>query len=109
MIVSWNANMRGFNLQAWTNHAITQAPQSAKYREQIYGRPHRAGVKGAVRFTEFIGSGGGLDAFDAAMSEAAFAKQTTGLTQKILRAKIEYATPPRTQTNAYRWATREDD
>ena len=109
MIVSWNANMRGFNLQAWTNHAITQAPQSAKYREQIYGRPHRAGVKGAVRFTEFIGSGGGLDAFDAAMSEASFAKATTGLTQKILRAHIEYATPPRTATNAYRWATREEE
>ena len=108
LIASWHANMRGFNLQAWNRAAIVLPPQSAKYLEQIFGRHHRSGQLRDVVFTIFATSGGTLDAFASALSEARFAQSTTTMTQKILRAEINIPPKPReTITNVFRWATRQ--
>jgi hypothetical protein len=105
MVVSWNANKRGFNLQAWGRHLIVHPPQSAKYLEQIFGRAHRSGRTAPVEFTIMITSGGTLDAFDAALGEARHVRRSVGMTQKLLRAEIVRTKPPRvTKSNRYRWA-----
>jgi hypothetical protein len=102
MLCSWHANKRGFNLQAWTRHAIIIPPPSAKALEQIFGRPHRSGQTNPVHFTILATSGGTLDAFAAAYYEAEFCRDTTGLTQKILRADI---TPLPEPPDNLRWVT----
>lgn len=112
MVCSWHANKRGFNLQDWREHAIVYPPQSAKYLEQVFGRPHRSPKPGVklhltpVRFTVFITSGGTHDAFYRAVSEAGFAKTTAKSTQKILRATIE---DPPELPEGLRWAVKDDD
>lgn len=105
MVCSWHANKRGFNLQAWNDHAIVYPPQSAKYLEQVFGRSHRAGQAKAVRFTVFLTSGGTLDTFRKAVSEARFAKGTAKSTQKILKAEID---DPPELPGGLRWVTRYD-
>lgn len=112
MVCSWHANKRGFNLQDWREHAIVYPPPSAKYLEQIFGRPHRSPKPGVklhltpVRFTVFLTSGGTLDAFRKAVSEARFAKDTAKSTQKILKAEIE---DPPELPDGLRWVTRDED
>lgn len=106
LIASWHANKRGFNLQAWRRQLIVHPPQSAKYLEQIFGRSHRSGQDRPVVVDVLATSGGTLDGFEAAVSEAGFARRTVGLTQKILRAKIERATPRVNKSNRFRWAVR---
>jgi hypothetical protein len=106
LVASWNACHRGFNLQAWRRASIVQPPQSAKLLEQIVGRLHRAGQDGRVTFEIWLTSGGTIDAFETAVREARFAKETTTLTQKILRATIERARPTITPANRWRWASR---
>jgi hypothetical protein len=106
MVCSWHANKRGFNLQAWREHAIVYPPQSAKYLEQVFGRAHRAGQTKPVRFTVFLTSGGTLDAFYRAVSEAQFAKGTAKSTQKILKAAID---DPPELPEGLRWVTRYDE
>jgi hypothetical protein len=110
MVVSWNANKRGFNLQAWRRHLIVHPPQSAKYLEQIFGRAHRSGQTEPVEVTILCTSGGTLDAFDAAVGESRHVKRSVGMTQKLLRATIVRAREPRaTRTNRYRWARKGAD
>jgi hypothetical protein len=104
LIASWHANKRGFNLQAWARQLVTHPPQSAKYLEQIFGRSHRAGQLQHVIVDMLATSGGTLDSFEAAISEAGFASSTVGLQQKILRADIQRAAPRVTASNKYRWA-----
>lgn len=106
MVVSWHANKRGFNLQAWRRNAIVQPPQSSKFLEQVFGRPHRAGQTEAVRFEILATSGGTIDAWHAALGEAEFAKRTMRITQKILRAEIA---PLPTLPDTVRWATKTSD
>jgi hypothetical protein len=108
MICSWHANKKGFNLQAWTRNLLHMPPQSAKWLEQIFGRTHRSGQDKTVTIDWLATSGGTLDAFESAISEARYAKSMVSLTQKILRAKITRATPRMTGTNRYRWAVRAD-
>lgn len=107
LIASWHANKRGFNLQAWRRMLIVQPPQSAKWLEQVFGRTHRAGQDKPVTIDILATSGGTLDAFDAAIAEAQFARGTVGLTQKILRAEIVREEPRVTAANKYRWARRD--
>jgi len=109
LIASWHANKRGFNLQAWRRALIVQPPQSAKYLEQLIGRHHRSGQTQPITVDILITSGGTADAFDAAVSEARYAKATIGMTQKILRADIQRVTlrDRTTPANAFRWARRE--
>jgi hypothetical protein len=106
MVVSWNANKKGFNLQAWRRQLLIHPPQSAKWLEQIFGRSHRSGQTQPVWITYLATSGGTLDAFDSAVSEAGFSRETVGLTQKLLRANVSRATPQKTVSNRFRWATR---
>lgn len=106
MIVSWQANKKGFNLQAWTRQGIVMPPQSAKWLEQMFGRSHRALQTEPVDITLFGTSGGTLDGFESAMSEAGFARETVGMTQKLLRAAVTYAEPRITESNEFRWARR---
>ena len=106
MIVSWCANKRGFNLQSWSRALIVMPPQSAKFLEQIIGRQHRSGQTRPVVATILLTSGGTVDAFEAALNEARFARATVSLTQKVLRARIERATLRTTSANQYRWASR---
>jgi hypothetical protein len=84
---------------------VFNPPTSAKWLEQMFGRSHRSGVaESGVTFTMFATSGGTLDAIDAAVAEAGFAKQSVGPTQKILRASFTRARPKRTERNKFRWA-----
>jgi hypothetical protein len=106
MIVSWNANKKGHNLQAWTRQLIIMPPQSAKWLEQIFGRSHRSGQDQPVTADVLVTSGGTIDSFEAAIGEAQFARDSVGMTQKILRADIQRATIRKTPSNKYRWATR---
>ena len=108
LIASWNANKKGFNLQAWARQLITMPPQSAKWLEQIFGRSHRAGQDTPVIVDVLCTSGGTYDAFDAALSEARNVKATVALTQKLLRASIQRTKPAITDANEYRWATRNE-
>jgi hypothetical protein len=103
LIASWYANKRGFNLQAWTRQLLVMPPQSAKYLEQIFGRSHRAGQEDHVRVDVLATSGGTLDALEAAIREASFARDTVGMTQKLLRSSVEWATPKITDSNRFRW------
>ena len=106
IVASWQANKKGFNLQAWPRQLVTMPPQSAKWLEQIFGRSHRSGQDRPVRVELLMTSGGSIDAFKAAIAEAQFARGTVTLTQKILRAIITYAKPNITESNQFRWATR---
>jgi hypothetical protein len=107
IVVSWNANKKGFNLQEWPRQLIVMPPQSAKWYEQIFGRSHRAGQTQPVIIDVLATSGGTLDTFEAAMREATTVRDTVALTQKILRADIVRATPRVTETNTFRWARKE--
>ena len=107
MVSSWYANKRGFNLQAWRRQLLVMPPQSAKYLEQIFGRSHRAGQDRHVVVDVLATSGGTLDSFEAAIAEAGFGRETFGLTQKILRADVQRATPRLTAGNRYRWARKD--
>lgn len=106
IIVSWHANKRGFNLQPYGRMLFVYPPQSAKWLEQAFGRAHRSGRDRPVHVDFLITSGGTADAFEAAIGEAEFARQTTRLTQKILRAQIERCILPTDESapNAFRWA-----
>ena len=109
MVCSWNANKKGFNLQPWPRQLIVMPPQSAKWIEQIIGRSHRSGQEREVLIDILLTSGGTIDLVETALREARFAKKTTSLTQKVLRAKIRRAEPTKTPQNEFRWATRSRD
>lgn len=104
LIASWKANKKGYNLQAWRRQLITMPPQSAKWLEQIAGRAHRQGQDEHVIVDILVTSGGTLDLFAALLEEARGVKETTTLTQKVLRSKVIRARPRMTASNMYRWA-----
>jgi hypothetical protein len=109
MIVSWNANKKGFNLQPWARQLVVQPPPSAKWIEQIIGRSHRSEQEKPVHVTLLATSGGVLDGFEATIAEAGFGKISFGPTQKVLRATITRAMLRSTPTNEFRWATRNQE
>lgn len=128
MTLSWQANMKGFNLQPYTRQLIVFPPPSAKWLEQMVGRSHRprnstqtpldptAGVQVDFMMT----SGCTWDLFGNIHGEASFARETGHPTQKLLRAEIITIDPPTTKAqamaqvrrtgitpaNAFRWARR---
>lgn len=105
-VASWNANKKGFNLQAWPRQLLVYPPQSAKWLEQVFGRSHRRGQLDHVVIDVLMTSGGTFDAFEAALEEAQGIRARESLTQKILRARIERVEPRLTSRNQYRWAAR---
>jgi hypothetical protein len=107
LVASWCANKRGFNLQAWTRQLIVMPPASAKWLEQIFGRSHRAGQTRPVTVDVLATSGGTLDLIAAAQREAAHVRDTVALTQKLLRARVEWPAIARTPSNAFRWARKD--
>jgi len=109
LIASWHANKKGFNLQAWSRALVVFPPQSAKWIEQFVGRHHRAGQTREVRITVLLTSGGTADAFEAAITEAHCVEEREGLTQKLLRARIDRARPRLNERNRFRWARKRDD
>lgn len=106
IIVSWNANKKGFNLHRFSRASVFLPPQSGKWLEQLIGRQHRAKQESHVVFDLFATSGGTFDAFDAALREAGFNRATIGPTQKILRADVQCVRPAITESNCFRWASR---
>lgn len=104
LIASWNAGLRGYNMQPWEEHLGVQPPQSAKDLEQLIGRAHRQGRKTPVKWTILLTSGGTADSFEETIGEASFARDTASHTQKILRAEIIRAGDP--PSAAMRWARR---
>jgi hypothetical protein len=106
LVSSWHANKKGFNLQPWRRMLVVHPPQSAKYLEQIIGRAHRAGQDTHVTVDILATSGGTLDLFEAAVSEALTVRHREGMTQKIVRANVERAEPRVTKRNRFRWARR---
>lgn len=109
IICSWNANKKGFNLQPWTRQLLVMPPSSAKWLEQVFGRSHRGGQENAVTIDFLATSGATLDLFETAIGEAGFARETIGMTQKILRANIVRAAPRVTDSNRFRWARGKGD
>jgi hypothetical protein len=107
-VLSLGANLRGRNLQMFNRNLVINPPSSAKYLEQFFGRTHRFGQERPVLVDYLITSGDVIDAFWAAWSEAKFGRGTYGLTQKILRANVIEVQPVITESNIYRWATREE-
>jgi hypothetical protein len=104
LVSSWGANKKGFNLQAWRRQLIVMPPQSAKWLEQIFGRSHRAGQAEPVIVDVLATSGGTMDAFEAAISEAQCVRDNVALTQKLLRANLVRTDPRVTPGNEFRWA-----
>lgn len=106
-VASWNANKKGFNLQAWARQLIVMPPQSAKWLEQIFGRSHRSGQERHVIVDVLATSGGTLDVLESAIGEAACIRERESLTQKLLRADVVRADPSITASNIYRWARKD--
>jgi hypothetical protein len=104
LIASWNANKKGFNLQAWKRCAVFIPPSSAKWAEQLMGRNHRAGANSPVTWDWFMTSGGRFDAFEWTIAEARFGRDSVGPSQKILRAKVIRTRARITASNKYRYA-----
>jgi hypothetical protein len=103
LIASWYACKRGYNLQPWTRQLFVMPPPSAKWLEQAIGRSHRRGQERPVIVDWLATSGATLDLLDTVEEEAAFAQETIGMTQKILRADVTRVNPVLTQANKYRW------
>lgn len=104
IVASWQANKKGFNLQAYGRMLVVMPPSSAKWLEQLFGRAHRFGRTDEVRITILATSGATYDLLDTARREAQYARETTGLTQKLLRADIQLTRPKVTPANEFRWA-----
>ena len=109
VIVSWNANKRGFNLQRFKRMLIMQPPSSAKYLEQIIGRSHRQLQFDRVAVDLMAGSGGALDAIASSIREAEYVRDTLRMTQKVLRANVGWGIPAFTKSNRFRWARRSNE
>ncbi|OFV81961.1 MAG: hypothetical protein A2Y78_00050 [Acidobacteria bacterium RBG_13_68_16] len=107
LVASWQANKKGLNLQAWPRQLITAPPQSAKWLEQIIGRSHRQGQDEHVVIDVLATSGGTLDSFERALTEAQFARDIVSLSQKILRADVVRAEPIITKSSEFRWARKQ--
>jgi hypothetical protein len=88
-VLSFNANLRGRNLQAWNRMLIVGCPQAATELEQWLGREHRYGQLRGVIADILMTSGGSLYAFEMAEREASFVFATQGQRQKILRADVK--------------------
>lgn len=100
-VASYHANMRGFDLQPWRRQGIIQAPQSAKWLEQIMGRAHRTGQTEQVTLWLLATSIGSLESFRTAIGEGRFANATFKHAHKLLSATIDAA--PKTPAGTYRW------
>lgn len=88
-VLSFDANLRGRNLQAWNHMAILGCPQAATQLEQWLGREHRYGQKRGVHADIILTSGASEYAFEMAEKEASFVLATQKQKQKILRAKVQ--------------------
>lgn len=104
LIASWQAGLKGLNMQDWPRQLVTMPPQSEKWLEQLFGRGHRRGLNEPMIIDVLVGSGGALDSFEDTIVKAREVRDKTTQTQKILRARIERATPKLTPSNKYRWA-----
>lgn len=102
-VLSIKANLRGRNLQAWSDNLILNPPQSGFDLEQVIGRTARANQAKPVHVRIALTSGDIEARFSIARLEAALTQSTSGLTQKILAAKI---TPPEPadRSSPFRWA-----
>lgn len=106
-IISFAANKRGRNLQAWSENYYVNPPRAGRDREQSYGRTHRSLQSKPVRIIELMTSGESFDGFDKACTEAEFGRSTFGLTQKLLRMQVTYTRRP--EDSPYRWAQKAKD
>lgn len=88
-VLSFDANLRGRNLQGWNKMLILGCPQAATQLEQWLGREHRYGQKRSVWAYIMMTSGASEYAFEMAEKEAAFVYATQKQKQKILRAKVK--------------------
>lgn len=84
IIASTKSNMRGRNWQAWGRMLVPSIPGSSSWQEQMIGRSHRQGRKGAIHVDYLISSGVTLNAISAAFRRSSGTKDLFGLTPKIL-------------------------
>lgn len=109
IVASIAANAEGRNLQGgpmqanvagWHDNLMIGVTQSAERLEQLIGRTHRNGQVNPVRASFLMTSGLSLESWLVANKEARFVQQTSGQSQKILRAVVKIHPWP---SSAERW------
>lgn len=103
VILSYDANREGRNLQPWCHNLIVGWEQSPLYTEQFLGRTHRFGQSKPVTYDVILTSGETHDSFFKTIAKSRVIYEVQGHTQKILRAEIQNVRLP----EGARWASAE--
>lgn len=103
VILSFDANREGRNLQAWCHNLIIGWEQSALYTEQALGRSHRFGQTKPCTWDVLLTSSETHDSFFKTIAKSRVIYEVQGHTQKILRAEIQNVRLP----EGSRWASTE--
>jgi hypothetical protein len=86
IVASMNSCNEGINLQhKWSRNLITSPPSNSKQIEQIIGRTHREGQRGAVSVEWLRTCDEHQDAYDRSLNLARYVEATTGQTQKVIQ------------------------
>lgn len=88
VILSFDANREGRNLQAWCHNAIVGWEQSPRYTEQVLGRSHRFAQGKPCTWDVILTSGETLDSFYKTIAKSKVIYEVQGHRQKILKANV---------------------
>jgi hypothetical protein len=92
IIASRLANQKGRNLQAWNRNLIMAAPNAARDAEQQFGRTHRDGQTSPfVSVDIYLSCAAHEKSMRNLQAGAAHARDTVGMSQKILSAEISHS------------------
>lgn len=90
VIASRQANATGRNLQFWNRALVTSAPHNGLEWDQMLGRLHRHGQQHDVVFDVLLGCVENYDGWMRSLDLAQMAKDSLGMSQKLLIAKTEF-------------------
>lgn len=88
VIASIGSNSEGRNLQAWWRNLVVDPMPNGKEWEQLLARCHRPGQRHGVTFEVLIQCTEHQAGFDQALADAQYQADSTGLTMKLLQARI---------------------
>ena len=95
IVASIAANGTGRNLQSWSRNLIVGAPPNGSQWEQLIGRTVRPGQKAKkVTVDVLLGCVEDVAALWTAVSDAKYAQEMTGQTQKLCRIDLTQAHTP---------------